>query len=73
MYFQPSKMSNYHVPKIFINNEEIKFVKSFKFLGIYINDKLNWETHIDLLRSKLSRNIGIINNIKYTVLPNHLA
>ena len=31
-----------------------------KFLGIYIDDKLNWKYHINTVRSKLSKVAAII-------------
>lgn len=35
-------------------------VKSVKFLGIFLDEKLNWQAHISKVSSAISRNIGII-------------
>ena len=34
-------------PKIQINGSNIEFVENFMFLGITINNKLNWNSHIN--------------------------
>jgi len=38
-----------------------------KFLGVYIDERLSWDNHIQQLASKLSKNIGILAKLKYTV------
>ena len=43
-----------------INNIELTEVKQFKFLGVYIDNKLKWSQHIDMIKSKLSILTGII-------------
>ena len=38
-----------------------------KFLGIYIDQHLNWQAHINQLTIKLSRIIGMLTKIRYFV------
>ena len=45
--------------KLVINNTEIEKVKSCKYLGIYIDDELNWNVHIDYIFKKLLKFTGI--------------
>ena len=45
---------------VFIEYERINRVQVTKFLGIYIDDKLNWKYHINTVRSKLSKVAAII-------------
>ena len=45
---------------VFIEYERINRVHVTKFLGIYIDDKLNWKYHINTVRSKLSKVAAII-------------
>ena len=45
-----------HKFKISINNNELKQSISTKYLGIIIDEKLNWKKHIKNLRSKLASN-----------------
>ena len=42
-----------------INNAEIPKVTATKFLGIVIDDRLNWKPHIQSVKSKLSSILSI--------------
>ena len=46
--------------KVYMNHQEISEVNSTKFLGIIINNQLNWKNHLDHICTKVSKNIGII-------------
>ena len=50
--------------KININNYCIEQVSNFKYLGVIFNNKLNWNDHIEVLCSKLSRAAGVIFRLK---------
>ena len=43
-----------------INNADIPKVTATKFLGIIIDDKLNWKPHIQSVKSKLSCILSIM-------------
>ena len=43
-----------------IDNEHICQTKLSKFLGVYIDCKLNWKTHINYVSGKIARGIGIL-------------
>ena len=43
-----------------------------KFLGIIIQANLKWDTHINSVANKISKTIGILNKIKYTLATVHL-
>lgn len=58
-------------PEISICNESIEYVSDFNFLGIVINENLNWKSHISTISKKISKTIGIINRLK-TTLPQHV-
>ena len=38
-----------------------------KFLGVYIDDQLNFRKHVETLNSKISRNLGVLRRIKFFV------
>ena len=62
-----------HVPlnvnnNIYLNNNVIEKVSCTKFLGITVDEHLNWHNHISNLTSQLSRSIGILNRVRY-ILP----
>ena len=46
-------------PNIQINGSNIEFVDNFVFLGITINYKLNWNSHINKVTNKISKTVGI--------------
>ena len=45
-------------PNIQINGSNIEFVENFMFLGITINNKLNWNSHINKVTNKISKTVG---------------
>jgi len=50
--------------KLYIDNREIDRVESMKFLGVLIDEHINWKEHIRLICIKLARSIGVINRLK---------
>ena len=49
--------------KIIIRNTEISSV-DLKFLGVMIDDKLNWKEHIQYIKNKISKSIGILYKVR---------
>ena len=49
---------------IIINKYVIERKMNLKFLGVFINENLNWKQHIHVTCGKLSRSIGIITRSK---------
>ena len=47
-------------PSLKINQMEIKREQSQKFLGVLVDENLNWKNHIDLLLNKISKSIGVL-------------
>ena len=43
----------------------MEFNSNIKFVGVFINDKLNWKIHISHILRKLLKSIAILNKIKY--------
>jgi hypothetical protein len=56
------------VPDLIINNIEIKQVEYTKFLGIYIDSKLNWMYQVNNIINKLKQSLYIFNSTK-SLLP----
>ena len=52
---------------IYINGQSISKVKSTKFLGIIIDNKLNWHAHLEYLSKKLRSMTGAIKRIRSSV------
>ena len=57
LYSNSSKVKNIAAA---MNNIEVKFVETVKYLGIFIDNKLTWRDHIVSLANVISRNIGIL-------------
>ena len=49
---------------ISINNEKLVRVHETKFLGTIIQSNLKWNTHVALLKNKISKTIGVLSKIK---------
>ena len=43
-----------------IGSDSLSRVLSCQFLGVNVDEKLNWKTHINILANKLSKVIGIL-------------
>ena len=52
---------------IIFNGAVIDRVVSTKFLGLHIDEKLTWKTHINNLCKTLSKNTGVIRRLKYSL------
>ena len=64
--FTPNgKKYNISETEININGSKIKHVKCTTFLGITIDEHLDWKVHIDNLSNKIARNVGVLNKLKH--------
>ena len=70
--FGPKIVTNILNFKLFLNNEVIPRVESFKFLGVVICSNLSWKNHINLISNKISKSLGIINRLKLIFSQNIL-
>ena len=50
-------------PELSIDNVPIENVTSVKSLGIFVDENLRWQTHIDKLSKKIASGIGAIKKI----------
>ena len=48
-----------------INNTIIKQETTMKFLGIMLDENLNWKAHIHYVENKISRDLGILYKARY--------
>ena len=78
-YTAPLSLARSVIKLLLLDNTEIKKVHSCKYLGIYIDDELNWKVHIDHIfnnlirftgRSKLSS--GWLKTIYYGFIHPHI-
>ncbi len=48
-----------------IENTHIERVKKLNFLGLIINENLNWKAHYNKIANKISKCMGILNRLKH--------
>ena len=47
-----------------VSEQKINTTTSVKYLGVYLNDSLTWETHFKNLIPKLNRAIGLLSMVR---------
>ena len=67
-------MSIYVPPKLNVNEAKLKILYnkctlaccgSFKYLGVIIDNKLNFESHIHAIENKMARAVEILREVRY--------
>ena len=48
-----------------LNGTHIQQVQNYKYLGVEISDTLSWSQHIDLVRSKVAKGIGLLRRLSW--------
>ena len=51
--------------KLHYRSKEITKVQNVKFLGVYFDDRLSWNFHVNILCTKLAKNIGILSRLQF--------
>ena len=62
----------FHVAKVHVGDIPIKRVKETKALGVYIDEFLSWNKHIEVISKKISSGIGAVRKLKPHVDHNTL-
>ena len=57
--------------KIKAKNTTLEQKSECKFLGVIVDDNINWKAHINHISNKLSRTIALLRLLKYT-FPKHI-
>ena len=55
---------NHTLPQIYFNNSLLEWVPNFKYLGVFIDNRLSFTTHATFLTKKLSSVLGIMYSSK---------
>ena len=56
-------ISLFFIPEIKINGQLVERVTEFNFLGLSIDEHLNWKSHIQKVSNKVSRSISVLNRL----------
>ena len=72
MLFSKSKTVDNSIDPLLIENDPIQRTTTIKFLGYMIDENLNWSSHIQYLRSKIGKMLGILTKLQKTLNTNAL-
>ena len=50
-----------------INNVSIGRAKRSKFLGIHVNSLLNQDVHLNIIKTQISKSVGVLNRVMYKI------
>ena len=59
--FSNTDKQRLNLPEIKLANQVISKVESIKFLGIYMDVKLKWDTHINIVKKHITKSFFAIN------------
>ena len=59
------------LPNLILNGNNIKRATETEFLGVTIQENLNWKPHIEKIQKKVAKVNGIMSKLKYE-LPNNI-
>ena len=58
------RLNRVTLPHISIQNEEIEHVTSYKYLGVHLDQNLNFEEHVDKICSKVRQRLGVLRRVR---------
>ena len=64
----------HHIPQfsLYIENKLLNRVENVKFLGIHIDHKLDWGTHIQKCKNKILSGLYALRNVRNLLLHSHM-
>ena len=62
--FGNKRMQNNIELKLILDENVLERVDSTKFLGVYLDNKLNWSYHLDYIASKISKGLGMMSRCR---------
>ena len=71
LFHHPHRNIESITPHLNIHDTEIEQVSEFNFLGLTIDEHLNWRPHLDKISGKISRTVGVLNRLKRQ-LPSYI-
>ena len=72
MLFHRTRIKTNLHKDIIISDSSLTCIKSTKFLGVIIDNKLNWSEHIQYVKNKISKSNGILRKIRHFLDKNTL-
>ena len=65
MIFRPRQKTLPITRQIIIENNVLEQADNTKFLGVYIDQHLEWKTHVNFIAAKISKSVGLLYKAKY--------
>jgi len=66
-----NSLSSADFPSVMIDDTVVNKVNSVKFLGVYIDSKLSFRLHVDMVCGKVARSVGVVRRVSPYV-PSHV-
>ena len=63
-HYRQRVLTENDIPCLMINNTLIERVTEFNFLGLTVNEYMNWNSHVQKIANKISRTLGVMNRLK---------
>ena len=64
IFHHKKKKIDHIIPSLYMNDNPVERVTHFDFLGITLNENLNWSSHTNKIANKISICSGILNKLK---------
>uniref|UniRef100_A0A7M5V438 Uncharacterized protein n=1 Tax=Clytia hemisphaerica TaxID=252671 RepID=A0A7M5V438_9CNID len=58
---------------ITISNNQVMRTSFAKYLGVFIDEKLDWKAHIDHVKTKIKQGSGLIRKLSHLVSPSYIT
>ena len=65
-------LEDHILPILKLDNKILKQVNDFLYLGTFLDEHLSWDSHINYISNKISKNNGILRRLQFTVPKNIL-
>ena len=62
------KLARVEEIELLVNENTIEQTDSFKYLGVKLNETMEWSDHIDYIHSKIAKRLGLLKRVKH-LLP----
>ena len=63
-HYRQRVLTENDIPRLMINNTLIERVTEFNFLGLTVNEYMNWNSYVKKIANKISRTLGVMNGLK---------
>ena len=65
LFYKDKRWVKHQNINLFIKNSHISFYESVKFLGLYLDQYLNWKVHIKQLKAKAMKTLNILKKLAF--------